>query len=85
LDILKYIVNEGLIMIPVLFVLAEIIKQAELVVNKWLPLILLGISLIMTPLVLGGYTADNLVQAILLAGAAVYSDQIIKQTNKGVK
>jgi hypothetical protein len=85
LDILKYIVNEGLIMIPVLFVLAEIIKQAELVVNKWLPLILLGISLIMTPLVLGGYTADNLVQAILLAGAAVYSDQIIKQTNKGAK
>ena len=85
MDILKYIVNEGLIMIPVLFVLAEIIKQAELVVNKWLPLILLGISLIMTPLVLGGYTADNLVQAILLAGAAVYSDQIIKQTNKGVK
>lgn len=85
MDILKYIVNEGLIMIPVLFVLAEIIKQAELVVNKWLPLILLGISLIMTPLVLGGYTADNLVQAILLAGAAVYSDQIIKQTNKGAK
>ena len=85
MDILKYIVNEGLIMIPVLFVLAEIIKQAELVVNKWLPLILLGISLIMTPLVLGGFTADNVVQAILLAGAAVYSDQIIKQTNKGVK
>ena len=85
MDILKYIVNEGLIMIPVLFVLAEIIKQAELVVNKWLPLILLGISLIMTPLVLGGFTADNVVQAILLAGAAVYSDQIIKQTNKGAK
>ena len=85
MDILKYIVAEGLVMVPVLFIVGEIVKGTEILVNKWIPLVLLGISLIMTPLVLGGFTADNVVQAILLAGAAVYSDQIIKQTNKGVK
>ena len=84
MDILKYIVAEGLVMVPVLFVIGEIVKGTELLVNKWIPLVLLGTSLIMTPLVLGGYTANNLVQAILLAGAAVYSDQIIKQTRKDV-
>ena len=85
MDILKYIVAEGLVMVPVLFIVGEIVKGTEILVNKWIPLVLLGISLIMTPLVLGGFTADNVVQAILLAGAAVYSDQIIKQTNKGAK
>lgn len=85
MDILNYIVQEGLVMVPVLFIVGEIVKGTEILVNKWIPLVLLGVSLIMTPLVLGGYTADNLVQAILLAGAAVYSDQIIKQTKKGAK
>ena len=85
MDILKYIVAEGLVMVPVLFTVGEIVKGTEILVNKWIPLVLLGISLIMTPLVLGGYTADNVVQAILLAGAAVYSDQIIKQTKKEEK
>lgn len=83
MEILEYIVKEGLVMIPVLFILAEIIKHTELLANKWIPLLLLGVSLGFTPLLLGAYTPNNIVQAILVVGATVLSDQLIKQAKKG--
>lgn len=81
MDILSYILEEGLIIIPALYIIAEIIKRAEVVKDKYIPLILLVISVIGTPLTLiGGYTAQNVVQAILVAGATVFSNQIVKQS-----
>lgn len=82
MDFFQYIVQEGLIMIGVLFILGEIIKGTESVHNKWIPVILLVISIIMTPLLLGSYAPANIVQAILVAGATVFTDQVIKQTQK---
>lgn len=83
MDILSFIVEEGLVMIPALFVVGAFIKGTEAIASKWIPLILLGVSIALTPLVLGGYGAENIVQAILVAGGAVYTDQLIKQTQKG--
>jgi len=82
MDILKYIVDEGLIMIPALYVLGEIIKNTELINNKWIPVILLIVSIGFTPLIINGYSADNIVQAILIAGATVYSNEFLKQVKK---
>ena len=79
MDILQFIVEEGLIMIPVLYILGDIIKGTESVHNKWIPVLLLGISVILTPLLLAGYTAETVIQAILVAGATVFGDQVIKQ------
>ena len=64
MDILEYVVKEGLVMIPVLFVLAEVIKHTELLDNKWIPLTLLVISIAFTPFLLGTFNADNIVQAV---------------------
>ena len=83
MDILNYVVQEGLVMIPVLFIIGEIVKGTELLSNKWIPLVVLVISVAFTPLVLGAYTADNVVQAVLVAGVTVFGNELIKQTSKG--
>ena len=82
MDILNYVVEEGLIMIPVLYIIGEIVKGTEVVSNKWIPLVLLVISVGFTPLVLGAYDANNIVQAVLVAGATVFTNEFVKQTNK---
>ncbi|WP_424685153.1 phage holin family protein [Enterococcus sp.] len=78
-QILKYVVGDGLIMIPTLFVIGMIIKGTAYVRNELIPVILLVVSIGLTPLILGGYNAPNIVQAILVTGAAVLVDQTIKQ------
>ena len=83
MDILNYVVQEGLIMIPVLYIIGEIVKGTELLSNKWIPLVLLVVSIGFTPLVLGAYTAENIVQAVLVAGATVFGNELIKQSNRG--
>ena len=83
MDILNYVVQEGLVMVPVLFIIGEIVKGTELLSNKWIPLVVLIISMGFTPLVLGAYTADNIVQAVLVAGVTVFGNELIKQSNRG--
>lgn len=78
-QILEYVVGDGLVMIPALFVIGMIIKETAYIRNELIPVILLGISLALTPLLLGGYDATNIVQAILVTGAAVLVDQTAKQ------
>ena len=82
MDILNYVVEEGLIMIPVLYIIGEIITGTEFLANKWIPLVLLVISIGFTPLLLGTYDASNIVQAVLVAGATVFSNELIKQSSR---
>ena len=82
MDIINFIIEEGLIMIPVLYIIGEIIKFTGVLNNKWIPLTLLVFSLLFTPLLLGGFTPDNIVQAILVTGVTVLGDQLIKQAGK---
>ena len=83
MDVVNYIVQEGLVMIPVLYIIGEIVKGTELLSNKWIPLTLLIVSVGFTPLLLGAYTADNVVQAVLVAGVTVFGNELIKQSSKG--
>ena len=80
-QLLNMIVEDGLIMIPALFVIGEIVKQTETVNKRWIPVIIITVSFILTPLVLGGHTADNVVQAILVAGAPVLGHEVWKNGN----
>ena len=85
MNVLDYVVQEGLVMIPVLFIIGEIVKGTELLSNKWIPLVILVISIGFTPLVLGAYTTDNIVQAVLVAGVTVFGNELMKQSSKGDK
>ena len=82
MDIISYIIEEGLIMIPALYIIGEIIKFTGVLNNKWIPLTLLVFSILFTPLLLGGFTPDNIVQAVLVTGVTVLGDQLIKQSGK---
>lgn len=82
MEIINFIIEEGLIMIPVLYIIGEIIKFTGVLNNKWIPLTLLIFSLLFTPLLLGGFTPDNIVQAVLVTGVTVLGDQLIKQAGK---
>ena len=82
MDIISYIIEEGLIMIPALYIIGEIIKFTGVLNNKWIPLTLLVFSLLFTPLLLGGFTPDNIIQAVLVTGVTVLGDQLIKQSGK---
>ena len=82
MEIINFIIEEGLIMIPVLYIIGEIIKYTGVLNNKWIPLTLLVFSLLFTPLLLGGFTPDNIVQAVLVTGVTVLGDQLIKQAGK---
>lgn len=82
MNILDFIIKEALIMIPVLWILVEIIKGLEKLDNKYLPLFALAFSLVLTPLLLQGYSIDNILQAILIAGTTVFADQVKKQLRK---
>ena len=78
MDFLNYITENALILIPVLVVIGQIIKNIQLIDNKWIPLILLPLGVV-GAMALGGWTVDAAIQGVLVTGAAVYSNQIVKQ------
>ena len=78
----RFLIEEAFIMIPVLWIVIEAVKRTEKVDSKWLPLILLGLSVAFTPLVLGGYTPNSIVQAVLVAGAEMLGYQIVDKVRE---
>ena len=81
MDILNYIMDNALIMIPVLLVLGQIVKGIEKIPDKWIPLILLPVG-VAGALALGGLNIDSAIQGVLVTGAAVYGNQVAKQLHK---
>ena len=81
-ELLKFIIDEAYIMIPALWVVGFVIKNTELIKDKYIPFILLAVSLLLSPWMLGGYNAQNVIQAILVAGGAVLADNLYRQSKK---
>lgn len=78
MEILNYILDNALILIPVLNVLGLIIKHLSFIDNKWIPLILLVFG-IAGSFGLMGLTVDAAIQGVLVTGVAVYGNQLVKQ------
>lgn len=78
MEFLNYITENALILIPVLIIIGQIIKGIEAIANKWIPLILLPLGIV-GAMALSGWTVDGAVQGVLITGAAVYGDQLVKQ------
>lgn len=83
MDVFSYVIDDGLIMIPVLYIIGEIFKHTTPASNRLIPLILLVFSLGFTPILLGSYSPENIVQAVLVAGVTVFGNELVKQTLKG--
>lgn len=82
MDILKYITENALILIPVLLIIGQILKNIQAIPDKWIPVILLPLGVI-GAMALGGWTVDSAIQGILVTGCAVYGNQIYKQLKDG--
>lgn len=81
MDVLSYIINRALVLIPVLNILGMILKTFEKIPDKFIPLILLAAG-ILGSIALMGVSADSVIQGVLVTGAAVYGNQVVKQLKK---
>ncbi|HPY89012.1 MAG TPA: phage holin family protein [Spirochaetota bacterium] len=90
----SFIKPELLILIPVLYLIGVGIKKSN-IKDMYIPLLLGFVSLVLCGLYVGStsdihgfkdictYTFTVITQAILIAGASVYANQIYKQLSKG--
>lgn len=85
----EFIKPELLALVPVLYIIGLMIKNTELIKDKFIPIILGTVGVVLSilyvmavaPLSLTGlYT--GITQGILVAGVAVYVNQLIVQTKK---
>ena len=81
MELLTYITDNAFIMIPVLLVVGQMIKNIDKIADKWIPLILLPVG-ILGAMALGSWTVDNAIQGVLVTGVAVYGNQVVKQMKK---
>ncbi|EKQ57205.1 MULTISPECIES: phage holin family protein [unclassified Clostridium] len=81
MDLVKYITENALILVPTLYVVGMIIKNTEKIPDKYIPgvLLILGVA---GALALMGLNANAAIQGILVTGATVYTNQLIKQNSK---
>lgn len=82
MEILEYIVENRLILIPVLYILGEFIKKTSFIKDKFIPMILLLVAVVFSILMGGDTIINEIIQAVLVAGATVLGNQMIKQVNK---
>lgn len=79
MDILKYIVEEALIVIPVLWVIGKLLKDTPKIQNWLIPWVLLVVGVVATMGIMG-FTIESAIQGVLVAGASVFGHQLLKQT-----
>lgn len=77
----EYIFENALLLIPVLNIIGLIIKNTEKIPDKYIPLILLGFGILGAVAILG-LSAQSVVQGVLVCGAAVFGNQMVKQLKK---
>ena len=77
----KYITENSLILIPVLYVIGMFLKALEFIKDKYIPCILLVIGIAFS-IALIGFNVNAVIQGILVSGATVLGNQLIKQYKK---
>lgn len=91
MEYVDFIRPELLTLIPLLYVVGMILKDAAFVRDNFIPLILGGVGVMLAICYVCGDTATfsltavatAVTQGILCAGVAVYGNQVFKQIKKG--
>lgn len=81
MEFLNYIIENALILIPALVIIGQIIKNIEVIPDKFIPLVLLVFG-VGGAIAIIGVSVDAIIQGVLVTGAAVYGNQIAKQLKK---
>lgn len=80
-NIMNYVAENALILIPVLYILGYMLKGTQKVEDKYIPIVLLPAGIILAMLIVG-VNVDGFIQGVLITGAAVYVNQLVKQISK---
>lgn len=81
MEFINYITENALILIPVIYIIGMILKGTERIKDKYIPVILLPIGVVLS-MALMGIGINAIIQGILVVGVSVYTNQLIKQINK---
>ena len=91
MDFSTFIFEQALILIPALYVLGMILKEWNVISDNWIPTILLVVGIAGALAIMGvsgsstpEEITQGVVQGILVTGAAVYTNQLIKQYRKTI-
>ena len=86
MDFNTFIFEQALILIPSLYIVGMILKGWDLISDKFIPTILLAVGIAGALAIMGvngSSTPEQITQAviqgILVTGAAVYTNQLVKQ------
>ncbi len=78
-----YIIGQAYGLIPVLYIIGLVIKKIPGIPDWIIPLALLAIGVIFAMASIG-WTIQGAIQGILVAGAAVFGNQLYKQITSGI-
>ncbi|MGO5075884.1 phage holin family protein [Clostridium sporogenes] len=81
INLMDYIVEQALILIPVLYILGMMSKNTQQIKDWTIPWILLILGIV-GAISLMGFNANAVIQGVLVTGAAVYTNQLIKQSTE---
>lgn len=85
MDFTKYILENMLVLVPVLYIIGAMIKKTPRVKDWLIPWIILGLGVLFALAIgisLGIPIVDAIIQGILVAGVTVFTNQLITQTQK---
>ena len=83
MDLTKFVAEDMLILVAVIYVVGLILKGLKFKFTKdnYIPAILLVIAILLS-IFKRGFTFDAITQGVIVTGVAVYVNQIYKQTIK---
>jgi EamA domain-containing membrane protein RarD len=81
MNIESFVIEKALILIPALYVLGMVLKNATIVNDKYIPPIILFFGII-GAISLMGFTPEAVIQGVLVTGSTVFVNQLIKQSGK---
>ena len=81
MELLNYISDNALVLIPVIYIVGMFLKGLEGGSDKYIPFVLMFVSIAFSVAMLG-LNVDSIIQGILISGATVLSNQLIKQSKK---
>lgn len=82
MDLLVYITESALVVIPILLIIGVMFKDCKRIKDKYIPILLLVVGVLLTIGLRRNIGADTIVQGVLVTAASVYFNQIVKQLRK---
>lgn len=82
MEILDYIIENRIILVPVLYTIGEFIKKLKFINNDWIPIILLFFGILFSIFMGGETLINNIIQGILVAGITVFGKKLIKSNGE---